>query len=154
MSIIYLIEDSPLQGLALRRILQRIAGAEVTLFADGLAAYRAVCARAPDVLLADLILPLLHGLALCRLLKFDRRHQSIPIVVFSSTSSQNIAQQVRDAGADYFLRKPINSEDLVARVEAILAGRPIVEIPPQQPTTLRVEDWPEVEPTEHLSAGK
>ncbi|MBX3169782.1 MAG: response regulator [Candidatus Eremiobacteraeota bacterium] len=118
---VYVVEDSPTQALGVKRALLQLPQLEVTLFHDGLEAYRAVQRNQPGLLLMDLILPSLHGLALCRLLKFHLDYKHIPLLIFSSITESDIAEQARRAGADDFLAKPFDPAELVERVRALLA---------------------------------
>lgn len=117
---IYVTEDSPTQALRVKRILQDVPYANVTFFSDGLEAFRAVVDNPPDLLLLDLILPSLHGLALCRLLKFHEDYRKIPVMIFSSMTEEDLAQQTNAVGADGFLRKPFTGEQLIAEVKRLL----------------------------------
>lgn len=118
---VYVVEDSPTQALGVKRVLLHLPQLKVTLFHDGLEAYRAIQANKPDLLLMDLILPSLHGMALCRLLKFHLDYKHIPLLIFSSITESDIAEQVRQAGADEFLAKPYDPSELLERVKSLLA---------------------------------
>lgn len=117
---IYLAEDSPTQALRVRRILSSIPDVEVTTFGDGLEAYEGIQQSPPDLLLMDVIMPTLEGLAVCRLLKFQDTFRHLPILIFSSITDENIEEVVRNVRADAYLRKPFTSEDLVNWVERLL----------------------------------
>jgi DNA-binding response OmpR family regulator len=117
---VYVVEDSPTQALGVKRALLQLPQIKVTLFHDGLEAYRAIQMKKPDLLLMDLILPSLHGMALCRLLKFHLDYKHIPLLIFSSITESDIAEQVRRAGADEFLPKPFDPAVLVERVRALM----------------------------------
>lgn len=116
----YVVEDSPTQALGVKRALLQLTQIKVTIFQDGLEAYRAILQNKPDLLLMDLILPSLHGMALCRLIKFHLDYRHIPILVFSSITESDIAQQVKNAGADEFLAKPFDPAELLRRVQSML----------------------------------
>ncbi|MBN9416268.1 hypothetical protein ABS71_13825 [bacterium SCN 62-11] len=118
---IYVVEDSPTQALGVKRALLQLPEVKVTLFHDGLEAYRAIQMKKPDLLLMDLILPSLHGMALCRLLKFHLDFKHIPLLIFSSITESDIAEQARRAGADDFLPKPFDPAELVQRVKSLMA---------------------------------
>lgn len=117
---IYLVEDSPTQALAVKRNLMQLSDVKIKVFTDGLEAYRGVLEAKPDLMLMDLILPSLHGLALCRLLKFNLDYKDIPILIFSSITESDIADQARRAGADDFLPKPFDPAELLRRVQGMI----------------------------------
>jgi len=65
----------------------------------------------------------LHGLAVCRLLKFHEDHKHIPVAIFSSITESDLAAQVTAVGADGFLRKPFTPEELLDEVTRLLGDR-------------------------------
>jgi len=117
---IYVTEDSPTQALRVGKILQLLPDCQVRFFNDGLAAYQEVLLDPPDLLLLDLILPSLHGLAVARLLKYHEDYQQLPILIFSSITEQSLADTVGLSGANAFLRKPFEAEDLLYEVRRLL----------------------------------
>jgi DNA-binding response OmpR family regulator len=71
----------------------------------------------PDLIIVDLMLPDVDGLVLCSLLK---SHADVPIIVCSGTSRRSDPVLALKLGADDFVRKPYDLEDLLARIEAVL----------------------------------
>jgi CheY-like chemotaxis protein len=117
---VYITEDSPTQLLRVKRILSEVPDLELTTFSDGLQSYEAVRRKPPDLLMMDLILPSLHGLAVCRLLKFHEDYRDIPVLIFSSVTEANIQDQVRAVRGNAYLRKPFSAEDLLSEVRRLL----------------------------------
>jgi CheY-like chemotaxis protein len=72
----------------------------------------------PDLVMVDIIIPRLDGLALCRLLKGDPATRKIKVLVFSELSSQEERAQI--AGADAFLSKPVEKTRLVDAITKII----------------------------------
>ncbi|MDI3421618.1 response regulator transcription factor [Streptomyces luteolus] len=103
----YAVED----GLA-------VEGYEVRGAADGLAALADVAAWEPDVVVLDVLMPGLDGLAVCRRLRAlgDRT----PVLVLTALGSVSERVDGLDAGADDYLVKPFALDELVARVRALL----------------------------------
>lgn len=125
--LVYVVEDSPTQALGVKRALKSLEPLEVKLFSDGLEAHRAIQAIPPDLILMDLLLPSLHRLALCRLLKFHVDYQSIPILIFSSITEADILEQCQAAGANEFLPKPYAPEHLIQRIRKLRPELRLVE---------------------------
>lgn len=117
---IYVAEDSPVQVLRLNRILLKRPDCAATFFTDGLEVYRYTLESAPHLLLLDNILPSLQGLAVTRLLKFHDDFRHIPVVLTSSITDPGFPAMVAAAGADRFLRKPFEAEELLAVIEQLL----------------------------------
>jgi len=62
----------------------------------------------PDVILLDLMLPKLDGYKVCRMLKFDKAFERIPVIIFSAKGSDADKKLAEEAGADAYMVKPLN----------------------------------------------
>jgi len=92
----------------------------------------------PDLILLDLMLPDIDGLVLCSLLKSV---SDVPIIICSGSTRRADPILALKLGADDFVRKPFDVDDLLARIEAVLRRappRPENGRPPPRPTELRV----------------
>jgi DNA-binding response OmpR family regulator len=83
-------------------------GYEVLTAADGQQALDVARRESPDLILLDLMLPKLDGYKVCRMLKFDKAYENIPIVIFSAKASDADKKMASDAGADGYLSKPFD----------------------------------------------
>jgi two-component system, OmpR family, response regulator MprA len=97
-----------------------LAGFEVDVVGDGLAALYALERRRPDALLLDLGLPQVTGFRVLQLLRRDGTTGDVPVLVLTALSFQE-AREVARAGADDFLTKPVAPQAVVARVRRLLA---------------------------------
>jgi CheY-like chemotaxis protein len=96
------------------------AGYAVEFAADGQAALQQARALHPHILITEILVPKLDGLALCRALKQDPATRRIAVLVFSILLAEGRA---REAGADSYLRKPLAERRLVETVRELLARR-------------------------------
>ncbi len=96
------------------------AGFAVEFERDGAAALQQARKILPDLIITEILVPVLDGLSLCRQLKADSLTREISVVVFSILAA---ASRAREAGADGFLMKPLAEGALVAMVQQILEAR-------------------------------
>ena len=76
--------------------------------------------RMPDLIILDVMLPDLDGDKKAKKLKDDERTRSIPILLLSSKTEEELRWLVKVSGADGFIRKPFGHRQLVEQVEAAL----------------------------------
>jgi PAS domain S-box-containing protein len=96
--------------------LLRSQGWTVESVSDGLMALETARARVPDLVLTDVMMPGLDGLALLRELRNDPRTTNVPVVVLSARAGEESRVQGAASGADDYLVKPFSAQELVARV--------------------------------------
>ncbi|WP_324194513.1 response regulator transcription factor [Nocardia terpenica] len=98
--------------------LLRFEGYRVRLADDGQHALEILADERPDLAVVDVVMPRLDGLSLCRMLR--RRGDRLPILVL--TARHQVGDRVAglDAGADDYLAKPFATEELLARLRALL----------------------------------
>ena len=73
-----------------------------------------------DLILLDLMLPGIHGLDVCRILKTDNRTCAVPIIIISALGQESDIVKGLETGADDYITKPFSSNILVARVNAVI----------------------------------
>jgi putative two-component system response regulator len=88
--------------------------------AESASTFLASCARLPDLILLDVMLPGMSGFELCRLLKRQPLTRLIPIVLLTSLDARQHKIEGIKAGADDFLTKPVQFEELVARAASLV----------------------------------
>ncbi len=110
-------EDDAEIRTALERIL-RYEGFTPFTVADGAAALDVIMKHAPDVIVLDIMMPFVDGLSVCRRLR-DRGDRT-PILMLTARHEVSDRVEGLDAGADDYLRKPFNLEELLARLRALL----------------------------------
>ena len=114
---ILVVDDEPALRAALQRAL-RLEGYDVTLAEDGDAALRLVQRDAPELVVLDVLMPALDGLAVCRRLR--RGGDRTPVLMLTARDAVSDRVSGLDAGADDYLVKPFALEELLARVRALL----------------------------------
>lgn len=121
---ILLVEDNPHVAGLYRFALRRLKPLAVDLedVRDGHEALRAIARQRPDLVLADLRMPVLDGVELLRRLRAAPETQALPVVVISA-ADREMRLAAEEAGADAVLRKPVRSGDVVETVRGLLALR-------------------------------
>jgi DNA-binding response OmpR family regulator len=112
-------DDAEIAG-ALRRSL-RLESYDVKLAEDGAAALEQAAEFTPDAVVLDLGLPRVDGVDVCRRLRAD---SDVPILMLTARDGVGARVEGLDSGADDYLVKPFEREELLARLRALLRRRP------------------------------
>jgi DNA-binding response OmpR family regulator len=113
------VEDAVDQALLVKAFFSTMAGYQVTHAQDGEAALRFIGSRTWDILVTDLNLPGPDGFALIK--AFRAKFPRLPILVTTGYTQPEYEEQALRTGADQVLIKPLNQEEFVGRVRAMLA---------------------------------
>ncbi len=89
---------------------------------DGEAALQAVRQWQPDLVVSDVMMPRMDGLALCRAIKAEATTEAIPVLLLTALTQRGRLLEGWQAGADDYLFKPFHPRELVARVRTLLAA--------------------------------
>jgi two-component system, OmpR family, phosphate regulon response regulator PhoB len=90
---------------------------------DGVSAQREVDAVLPDVILLDWMLPGQSGVSLARKWRSDTRTKAVPILMLTARGDEPDKVAGLDAGADDYVTKPFSTQELLARIRAVLRRR-------------------------------
>ena len=110
--------------LALAKVLQlrlQIEGFEVDVARDGAEAIDAVRAQRPDLVVCDLMMPVMDGVEFTRAVKADPQLNAIPILILTALKSDREIDELRRLGAEAFASKPYDGKALTAQIRALLA---------------------------------
>jgi two-component system phosphate regulon response regulator PhoB len=98
----------------------REEGYETTLALNGEDGVGLAKRHSPDLIVLDIMLPVMDGFEVCRTLKADERTADIPIVILSAKSQETDKVVGLELGADDYVTKPFSPRELIARIRAVL----------------------------------
>ncbi len=119
-----LIVDDDLQLLQLVALNLELEGYAVLLASDGLQALSQIETHAPDLVLLDVMMPRMSGFAVCHRV---REFSTVPIIIITAQGRSQDKVRGLDLGADDYLTKPLNMDELLARVRAALRRAQVTE---------------------------
>lgn len=113
---IVIIEDDVELSQFLKDLIQNSLEAETTIFNSGTQALKNIMANKPDLVLVDLFLEDIHGKTICENIR--KTYQDVPIIILTGDKSSDSVIACLNAGADDYITKPFNSDELVARISS------------------------------------
>lgn len=117
--LVLVVDDDDINRVLTRELL-KTRGYEVMCAADAHEARDLIAAHPPDLILLDVIMPGKSGIDLCRELKENPATRLIPLILLTGMAEPEFKLRGINAGADDFLNKPINTQELFARVHSLL----------------------------------
>ncbi|NLV15809.1 MAG: response regulator transcription factor [Syntrophomonadaceae bacterium] len=102
-------------------------GFTVIVAYDGLEAINMVERAEPDLLILDIMLPVMDGLEVCRHLRQSARHRNLPIIMLTAKGEEIDTVLGLEMGADDYIKKPFSPREMVARVKARLRAKRIID---------------------------
>ena len=116
---VLVVDDEEINRKILRALLES-HGHSVLEAVNGGEALQRIAALLPDVILLDIMMPIMDGFETCRKLKGDPITAPIPVLLVTSLTDRNDRLKGIEAGANDFLNKPIDAEDVILRVRNAL----------------------------------
>jgi DNA-binding response OmpR family regulator len=114
-----LVDDSPLM-LDMNKAQLEEVGFQVLTAKDGQEGLDMARKEMPDVILLDLMLPKLDGHKVCRMLKFDKAFEHIPVIIFSAKDNAEDRKIAEQAGANAYLVKPFDLKLFTETIQRLL----------------------------------
>lgn len=118
---ILIVEDSPTQAQMAKMILEN-EGYDVYTAENGEVGLKMAIEKQPDLIIADIIMPIMDGYEMIKRLRHNTTTSSIPILILTTKDKPMDIMKGLEVGADYYLTKPYEEYDLVSSVENIFKG--------------------------------
>lgn len=118
---VLIVEDHPELRLFIRSVLK--ADYQVEEAENGREGLEQAIAEMPDLVVSDVMMPIMDGFELTQRLKKDERTSHIPVVLLTAKSALNSRLEGLNRGADAYLEKPFHSEELLVRIRNLIALR-------------------------------
>jgi two-component system alkaline phosphatase synthesis response regulator PhoP len=101
------------------------AGYSVSVASDGVSGFEMLVRERPDAVVADILLPRMHGVALCEKIRASEEFGQVPIILMTGVYKDvNLRMYVHKGLADDFIEKPFREKELIDKVERLLGRRP------------------------------
>jgi DNA-binding response OmpR family regulator len=118
-----LIAEDDVKGAELLEAYLADTDYEVRVAADGEQTLAEVARWKPDLILLDVMMPKLSGFEVCKCLRADPATRDVAVIMVTALDKQSDIEKAVEGGTHEFLTKPINKNDLLHRVRAMLEAR-------------------------------
>ena len=119
MARVLVIDDEQSIGHVIRLLLES-QGHEVFVADDGSRGFALAQRQAPDVVILDVMMPVMDGFAVLEALRHDPRTAPVPVVMLSALTSEEIEARCVELGAAAYVRKPFQADALLGALSAVL----------------------------------
>ncbi len=127
MTNLLVVDDDPNVALLVKMTLSENKDYNIEIASDGAEALKKIEQNPPDLLLLDLMMPGIGGMEICRILKSDKTTKYIPIIMLTAKREASDMIQGMNTGANDYITKPFNPDELMARVRAHLRIKALEE---------------------------
>jgi CheY-like chemotaxis protein/class 3 adenylate cyclase len=123
---VLVVDDNENNREIVSRLLER-EGYEVSMAENGALALEQIKNQPPDLVLLDVMMPVMDGIEACKRMKDDPDSRLIPVVIMTALGQVDDRVRAIQAGADDFLTKPVNRGELLARIQTSLRLKQTVD---------------------------
>lgn len=118
---VMVVDDDPIIRHILRTLLE-MEGLRVVEAGDGEEALEMIAVERPDVLVLDVMMPNMDGITACKRLRAQAETADLPIVILSGKAQQGAAEEGLAAGANVYLKKPLDVPNLLQVIRQLLGA--------------------------------
>ncbi len=119
---ILIVDDDPLIRNLLGQILEPFEEKGVTLLMadNGMVAIESVKKENPELVFLDVMMPKMNGFEVCNILKNDLKIKDVYIIILSAKGQEIDKHKAKETGADFYITKPFNINELINKVSDVL----------------------------------
>jgi len=117
---ILVIDDNP-TDLKLISSLLMAEGYQVVTADEAPVGIEEIMTRKPDLIVLDVMMPIINGYNICRLIKDQDDYAHIPVILLTSRTSEEDHRIGREVGADAYIAKPFERSDLLSTIERLVS---------------------------------
>jgi twitching motility two-component system response regulator PilH len=121
MTKVLIVDDSMTQRQLISKILEQ-SGLTVLIATDGVEAWTQLQHAQPDIVVLDIIMPRMNGYEVCRKIKTDPTMHLLPVVMCSSKAEEFDRYWGMKQGADAYISKPFQAQELLSTIYKLLQG--------------------------------
>jgi len=123
---ILIVDDDPVIRNLLMQLLEDFQESGVRLLTaeNGETSIEIIKREKPDIIFLDVMMPKMNGFEVCDMVKRDPETKDICIVMLTAKGQETDKQKARELGADYYITKPFNIDEIIKKVIYILGIRP------------------------------
>lgn len=120
---ILIVDDNPTNTLLLSSILENKGFTNIHTASSAVEAYEVLEKEPIDVILMDILMPGIDGIEATKTIRSNPKYDHIAIIMVTATTENTALEESFSAGADDFVRKPVNQTELIARLKTILLAQ-------------------------------
>lgn len=126
----------------IQQLIRQLLGTDYNIITagNGKDGVRMAAKYTPDLVVCDVMMPVMDGLECCRRIKSEVSTSHIPVLMLTACSMDEQRIQGYDSGADAYLSKPFNADVLRSRCASLIANRKRIKVLWQEETTVKVKE--------------
>ena len=117
-----LIVDDSQTTLMMERMIMKGEPYELLTARNGKEAVEVAAAERPDLILLDVVMPVMDGFEACRILRQQEATKSIPVIMVTTKGEEGHVEEGYACGCTDYVTKPINASELLSKVRSCLGG--------------------------------
>lgn len=116
---VLVVDDDPVQLKLLQGVLTG-KGFDVVVSSEAADGLQQAMMKSPDLIILDVMMPIINGYNFCKLLKSQSAHKHIPVLFLTSRADADDIKIGQEMGAEGYLTKPVDTQELLGKIRELL----------------------------------